>query len=98
MIKNNLSLNRIANVFYIIRNQIAEYDSIKNTLSKEEKISKLDKIIKNIDICINVIDKKVKLKGISKEFVHEAKQIKKKQSKDREGWAGYLNILDWFRN
>jgi hypothetical protein len=98
MIKNNLSLNRIANVFYIIRNQIFEYDSKKDSFTKEEKKAKLDKIIKNIDICIDVIDKKVKLKGISKEFVYEAKKIKVKQSKNKSDWASYLNILDWFKN
>ena len=98
MIRDTLSLNRIANVFHVILVQLKEYDSLQRKIKKEEKIARLQKLIRTIDICIDVIDKKVKLKGTTKDFVAEARLIKTKQIQEQKDWRDYLNIFNWFKN
>ena len=98
MITDTLSLNILANVFYVILKQLKEYDSLQRKISKEEKIARLQKLIKTIDICVDVIDKKVKLKGTTKDFVEDARLIKNKQIKESKDWKSFLNIFDWFKN
>lgn len=97
MLKNSLSLNRIANIFYIILKHLQEYDTNKKKMLRNEKIAKLEKIVKIIDVCIDVLDRKSRLKGISSDFVAEAIAIKLKQKEDKNGsWIRYLNIFHWF--
>jgi hypothetical protein len=97
MLKNALSLNRIANLFYVILTHLKEYDQNFPNLTNIEKKQKLERISKLIDITILVLDRKIKLKGISKEFVIEAKKIKTKQKQDDRNWYQYLNVLEWFK-
>ena len=66
------------------------------TLTVEEKKAKLARIIRVLDIAIGVLDRKIRLKGISQEFIYEARDIKKKYT-DEKGWFDYLNILSWFK-
>ena len=73
MLKNSLSLNRLANVFYVLRNEMIGYPELK-----EGRLEKLQHILRIINIAIKVLEMKVHLKGISKEFVQEAKLIKNK--------------------
>ena len=73
MLKNSLSLNRLANVFYVLRNEMIGYSELN-----EGKVEKLQHILTIINIAIKVLEMKVHLKGISKEFVQEAKLIKNK--------------------
>jgi hypothetical protein len=97
MLKKALSLNRIANVFYIILEQTKQYNEKNTIMTNEEKIKQLKKIQSLIDISILVLDRKIKLMGISKEFVAEAKKIKNRQNKDKRNWYDYLNISSWFK-
>lgn len=73
MLKNSLSLNRLANVFYVLKKEVISYSELK-----EDNIEKLNHILRIINIAIKVLEMKVHLKGISKEFVQEAKLIKNK--------------------
>jgi hypothetical protein len=73
MLKNSLSLNRLANVFYVLKNEMIGYSELK-----EGRLEKLQHILRIINIAIKVLEMKVHLKGISKEFVQEAKLIKNK--------------------
>jgi hypothetical protein len=66
-------------------------------MTNEEKKLHLNKIIRLIGITILVLDRKVKLKGISKEFVDEARRIKAKQKRDTRNWYEYLNVTEWFK-
>jgi hypothetical protein len=97
MLKNAISLNRIANMFYVVLKQAKKYNENFLSTSDEEKIKQLKKIQKLIDITIMVLDRKIKLMGISKEFVIEAKKIKNQQIKDKRNWLDYLNIGSWFK-
>jgi len=97
MLKNGISLNRIANMFYVVLDQSKKYEQNKEGYTREQKIKHLERILKLIDISILVIDKKIKLMGISKEFVIEAKKIKNSQNKDKRNWLDYLNISNWFK-
>lgn len=97
MLKNNLSLNRIANLFFIMMNHVKKYENESKDWSKEQKIEHLKKVISVIDIAIGVIDRKIKLKGISQEFVKEAKIIKNRHTKENRNWYQYLNLLEWFK-
>jgi hypothetical protein len=100
MLKNALSLNRLANLFYIIMKEMNEYNNNYLNLSNEQKKQKLSKILKIINICIDVIDRKAILKGISKEFVQEAKIIKKnniKKYNDDKSMISIFDIFGWFK-
>ena len=72
MIKNNLSLNRIANVFYIIRNQILEYDTKKDSFSNEEKKAKRSEIIWKLQQMSESIEQEV----ISRKLINKYKDAK----------------------
>jgi hypothetical protein len=97
MLKNALSLNRIANLFYIILQYAKKYEEGSEKMTNEEKKLHLNKIIRLIGITILVLDRKVKLKGISKEFIEEARKIKAKQNRDKRNWYEYLNVTEWFK-
>ena len=97
MLKNALSLNRIANLFYIILEYSKKYEESSLVMSKEQKKAYLQKVIRLIGITILVLDRKVKLKGISREFVEEARKIKAKQKRDTRNWYQYLNVTEWFK-
>jgi hypothetical protein len=97
MLKNALSLNRIANLFYITLQDSKKYQENVEKMSNLEKKDQLQKIIRLIDITLLVLDRKVKLKGISKEFVTEARKIKSKQKREDRNWYEYLNVVEWFK-
>jgi len=97
MLKNALSLNRIANLFYIILEYSKKYEESSLVMSEEQKKAYLQKVIRLIGITILVLDRKVKLKGISREFVEEARNIKAKQKGDTRNWYQYLNVTEWFK-
>ena len=97
MLKNALSLNRIANLFYIILDHIKKYEENREKTTNIEKKAQLQKIIRLIDITLLVLDRKIKLKGISKEFVAEARKIKNKQKREDRNWYEYLNVIEWFK-
>jgi hypothetical protein len=97
MLKNALSLNRIANLFYITLQDSKKYQENVEKMSNFEKKAHLQKIIRLIDITLLVLDRKVKLKGISKEFVTEARKIKSKQKREDRNWYEYLNVVEWFK-
>jgi hypothetical protein len=97
MLKNALSLNRIANLFYIILEDLKKYQENVEKTTAIEKKQQLQKLIRLIDITILVLDRKVKLKGISKEFVSEARKIKAKQKQEDRNWYEYLNVIEWFK-
>jgi hypothetical protein len=97
MLKNALSLNRIANLFYIILEYSKKYEENSLVMSKEQKKAHLQKIVRLVGITILVLDRKVKLKGISKEFVAEARKIKSKQKHEDRNWYEYLNVIEWFK-
>jgi hypothetical protein len=94
MLKNALSLNRLANIFHILSKQTKKYDE---SWPKEQKIQNLKNLIRLTTVAIGAIDMKVKLKGISRDFVAEAREIKTNENKDQKGWLGYLNVLEWFK-
>lgn len=98
MLKNALSLNRLANVFYIILKDLEEYYTYKENLSNQEKKVKLTQILRVIDIAISVLDRKTRLKGIGRDFVEEAREIKKEYIKENRNWYEYLNIMEWFKS
>ena len=97
MLKNALSLNRIANLFYIILDHIKKYEENSQKTTNIEKKAHLQKINRLIDITLLVLDRKIKLKGISKEFVAEARKIKNKQKREDRNWYEYLNVIEWFK-
>jgi len=97
MLKNALSLNRLANVFHVILKHAQEYENNLNIWTKDQKLQKLERILHIINICIDVIDRKTKLKGISKDFVSDAREIKKKQIGDDRNWYDYLDVREWFK-
>ena len=97
MLKNALSLNRIANLFYVILQDSKKYQQDNENLSNIEKKARLQKIIRLINITLLVLDRKIKLKGISKEFVTEARKIKNKQKTENRNWYEYLNVVEWFK-
>lgn len=97
MLKNALSLNRIANLFYVILQDSKKYQQDSENLSINEKKTRLQKIIRLIDITLLVLDRKIKLKGISREFVTEARKIKNKQKTENRNWYEYLNVVEWFK-
>lgn len=96
MLKNAISLNRIANMFFIVLEEVKAYKEKEPSMTIQQKIDQLKKIQKLIDISVLVLDRKIKLIGISKQFVVEAKKIKNRQSKDKRNWYQYLNVLEWF--
>jgi hypothetical protein len=98
MLKNNLSLNRIANLFFITMNHLKKYEYESQDWTKEQKLQHLKRAILIIDIAIGVIDRKIKLKGISQEFIKEAKIIKSRHAKENKNWYEYLNLLEWFKS
>lgn len=97
MLKNALSLNRIANLFYIILDHMKKYEKNSEKATNIEKKEQLQKINRLIDITLLVLDRKIKLKGISKEFVAEARKIKNKQNREDRNWYEYLNVIEWFK-
>lgn len=98
MLKNVLSLNRLANVFYVILKDLEEYYKYNATMSSEQKKEKLTRILRVIDVAISVLDKKTRLKGIGQDFVIEAREIKKQYIKENKNWYEYLNIMEWFKS
>ena len=97
MLKNALSLNRLANVFYVILKDLEEYYFNSENMSSEQKKDKLQRILRVTDIAINVLDRKVRLKGIGKDFIDAAREIKREHTKENKDWRQYLNILEWFK-
>jgi hypothetical protein len=85
-------------MFYVVLEQTKQYSEKYLSMTDEQKIEQLKKIQKLIDISILVLDRKIKLMGISKEFVIEAKKIKNRQNKDKRNWLDYLNIGNWFKD
>lgn len=78
MLRNSLSLNRLANVFHVILKEMKKYSTMKYSL-KKKRIEHLKNVIRIIDVAIGILDNKVRLKGINKDFIDEARLIKNKQ-------------------
>ena len=97
MLKNTLSLNRLANVFHVILKKTKEYEEKQINLTKEQKIEALGQILRVVNICIDVIDRRTRLKGISRDFVNDARVIKSKQFAEDKNWYEHLNVLEWFK-
>jgi len=77
MLRNGLSLNRLANVFHVILKEIKKYDTIN--LDTEKKIKHLKNVIRIVDVAIGILDNKIRIKGINKDFIADARLIKNKQ-------------------